>query len=128
MARQSGKSTATTAFILWYVLFNDAKTVGILANKEENADLYNELIPLIKNKKWHELRKWVGENSYLTNDLLTFSKNLEKYLEPLINPTSMPLLIVRRNEFDVQNHLCLDKELNVLALLVKLMNELVFNK
>ena len=46
MARQSGKSTATTAFILWYVLFNDAKTVGILANKEETALVIFEKVRL----------------------------------------------------------------------------------
>ncbi len=36
-ARQAGKSTTTCAFILWYVIFNEAKTVGLLANKAEIA-------------------------------------------------------------------------------------------
>jgi hypothetical protein len=37
MARQSGKTTAITAYVLWYIIFNPNKTVAILANKAETA-------------------------------------------------------------------------------------------
>ena len=37
LPRQCGKSTTSVAFILWYILFNPGKTVGILANKGELA-------------------------------------------------------------------------------------------
>tara|TARA_E500000318_G_scaffold84509_1_gene80336 strand:+ start:3575 stop:5431 length:1857 start_codon:yes stop_codon:yes gene_type:complete len=37
LPRQCGKSTTSVAFILWYVLFNQGKNVGILANKGELA-------------------------------------------------------------------------------------------
>ena len=37
LPRQCGKSTTSVAFILWYILFNQGKTVGILANKAELA-------------------------------------------------------------------------------------------
>lgn len=36
-ARQTGKSTCVAAFILHYILFNQSKTVGILANKMATA-------------------------------------------------------------------------------------------
>lgn len=36
-ARQSGKSTVTCGFILWFILFNTEKTVALLANKGEIA-------------------------------------------------------------------------------------------
>lgn len=36
-ARRVGKSTVTCGFILWYILFNSEKTVGLLANKEDTA-------------------------------------------------------------------------------------------
>jgi hypothetical protein len=36
-ARQSGKTTAVTAFVLWYIIFNDFKNVAILANKGDTA-------------------------------------------------------------------------------------------
>lgn len=37
LPRQCGKTTTATAYILWFVLFHPAKTVGILANKGELA-------------------------------------------------------------------------------------------
>jgi hypothetical protein len=37
LPRQSGKSTTSVAYILWYLLFHPGKTVGILANKGELA-------------------------------------------------------------------------------------------
>lgn len=37
LPRQCGKSTTSVAFILWFILFNPGKMVGILANKGELA-------------------------------------------------------------------------------------------
>lgn len=43
-ARQVGKSTTSIGYILWYILFNQYKKVGILANKEDTAqELLNRL-------------------------------------------------------------------------------------
>lgn len=36
-ARQSGKTTSLAAYVVWYILFNDYKTVAILADKERTA-------------------------------------------------------------------------------------------
>lgn len=36
-ARQSGKSVTFCGYVLWYIIFNSAKTVGILANKQETS-------------------------------------------------------------------------------------------
>lgn len=36
-ARQSGKTTAITVLVLWYIIFHDNKKVAILANKAETA-------------------------------------------------------------------------------------------
>lgn len=41
MARQSGKSTAVVGYLLWYILFNNYKTVLLLAN---NADTAREIL------------------------------------------------------------------------------------
>jgi len=43
--RQSGKSTIFEIFVCWYVLFNDLKTVALLADKAEQAE---ELLARIK--------------------------------------------------------------------------------
>lgn len=37
LPRQCGKSTTSVAFMLWFILFNAGKTVGLLANKGELA-------------------------------------------------------------------------------------------
>jgi hypothetical protein len=37
LPRQSGKSTISTVFLLWYALFNEDKEIAILANKEKTA-------------------------------------------------------------------------------------------
>jgi hypothetical protein len=36
-ARQSGKTQTSAAYILWYILFQDLKTVAILANKQDTS-------------------------------------------------------------------------------------------
>lgn len=35
--RQQGKTTTSAAYILWYTIFNDSKTVAVLANKAKTA-------------------------------------------------------------------------------------------
>ena len=35
--RQQGKTTSAAAYILWYTIFNDSKTVAVLANKAKTA-------------------------------------------------------------------------------------------
>jgi hypothetical protein len=43
--RRSGKSTSVCGYILWYIIFNNDKTVALLANKGETA---RELLGLIQ--------------------------------------------------------------------------------
>ena len=45
MSRQSGKTTAVTVFVLWYILFQTDKTVVLLANK---ADVAREILGRIQ--------------------------------------------------------------------------------
>lgn len=37
-ARQQGKTTVSAAYFVWYILFNDNKSVAIFANKQATAD------------------------------------------------------------------------------------------
>lgn len=37
LSRQSGKSTVVGAYALWYSIFNDNKTIGIVSNKQTSA-------------------------------------------------------------------------------------------
>lgn len=56
-ARQAGKSTTTCAFILWYVLFNNDKTVALLANKGDTA---REILGRVQLAYQH-LPKWLQQ-------------------------------------------------------------------
>ena len=56
-ARQSGKSTTTCGFILWYILFHEDKTVALLANKGETA---REILSRIQLAYQH-LPKWLQQ-------------------------------------------------------------------
>ena len=63
-SRQCGKSTSYEIFCMWYILFNESKTIAILANKLETAvgilqkiKLAYELLPKFLQqgiKKWNE--------------------------------------------------------------------------
>jgi hypothetical protein len=58
-ARQAGKTTATCGFILWYIIFHDMKTVGILANKEATA---LEIMSRVQLAYLH-LPKWIQQGT-----------------------------------------------------------------
>lgn len=53
--RRAGKSTAVCGYILWYMIFNNDKTVALLANKGETA---RELLGLIQIA-YQNLPKWL---------------------------------------------------------------------
>ena len=77
MARQMGKSACTSAYICWFIIFNDAKDVGIVANKLRSAKrvlravkLGYEMIP-----KWLQqgVVEWNKESITLENDSMVMA-------------------------------------------------------
>lgn len=54
-ARQAGKTTSVTAYLLWYIIFNKNKTVALLANKGDTA---REILSRIQMAYQH-LPKWL---------------------------------------------------------------------
>ena len=57
LPRQSGKSTIVTAYLLWYVLFNDNVNVAILANKAPTA---REMLGRLQ-LSYENLPKWLQQ-------------------------------------------------------------------
>jgi hypothetical protein len=57
MPRQSGKTICLAAYIVWYMIFNDAKTVAILANKAAAAREIMSRVQLI----YEQLPKWIQQ-------------------------------------------------------------------
>ena len=77
MPRQTSKTTTTAAYLLWYVLFNEAKTVAILANKAAAA---RETMDRIQNMYEHlpkflqqGIRTWNKGDIYLENKSRIFT-------------------------------------------------------
>jgi hypothetical protein len=61
--RQIGKTTLTVGIVLWYILFNEAKTVAILANKAKTA---REILNRIK-VAYEELPHWIQQGVRVWN-------------------------------------------------------------
>ena len=57
LPRQSGKSTVVTAYLLWYVIFNDNVNVAILANKAATA---REMLGRLQ-LSYENLPKWMQQ-------------------------------------------------------------------
>ena len=77
MPRQTSKTTTTSGYLLWYVLFNEAKTVAILANKATTARETLDRIQLMYEHlpKWLQqgVRVWNKGNITLENNSKIFT-------------------------------------------------------
>jgi len=56
-ARQQGKTTVSAAYFVWYVIFNDMKSVAIMANKQATADEIMDRVRLA----YENLPKWMQQ-------------------------------------------------------------------
>jgi len=54
-ARQQGKTQTAAAFFVWYIIFNDNKSVAVLANKQATSD---EILSRIR-MSYENLPKWL---------------------------------------------------------------------
>ena len=61
--RQIGKTTMTVGILLWYILFNEAKTVAVLANKAKTA---REILNRLKIA-YEELPHWIQQGVSVWN-------------------------------------------------------------
>lgn len=56
-SRQQGKTTVSAAYFIWFIVFNDNKTVAVLANKQQTAD---EIMSRIR-MAYENLPKWLQQ-------------------------------------------------------------------
>lgn len=106
-----------------YSTFGKVDT-GIMASLKESS--FEEVISYIKEKKWTEMRRWVGENSDLEFSVVT-----EKMVNLLMNHIenrSIPQLILIVNKYDYQNAMVSNREINTAACFTEMMTELQFKK
>lgn len=84
-SRQAGKTTAVVAAILHYILFNDAKVVGILANRATTA---RQILGRVK-LAYENLPKWLQHGVKVFNEGSFILENESQVLADATNSDSV---------------------------------------
>ena len=84
-----------------------------------NESSYSDLIAIIKDKKWLDMRKWVAENGY-NFDFTSFYDDLSKDVEP----SCLPAIVLHISEYDYRAAFVADKDINITAFLTQVMKEI----
>ena len=90
---------------------------GIMANLSDET--FGQLIAALKAKKFNECRKWVAENVDLES--ATLFKMFYDYSHDLLEPQSIPELILQLGEFSYKDYFIADKEINRAAFLTTIL-------
>ncbi len=86
--------------------------------------VFSELIKALRDKNFPAMRKWVGEN--MDNDGAQVRRSLYDKMVTLIDPPSIPQLILTLNEYDYKEAHVVDKEINMVAMLIEVMRDVKF--
>jgi DNA polymerase III delta prime subunit len=97
---------------------------GILAQRDVNILI--DLVPLIRGKKWNDMRKWVGENFGTLPEIAPLARDLLKEIEPELDGKSVAVFIDYTNEYDYKSAFVADKEINVVSFLSRIMSEMIY--
>lgn len=95
---------------------------GLLSTLAEEK--ITPLINTIKDKKWGEMRKWVGENS--DNDLSVMYRKIFNALETKLEPSSIPACVLIIADYQYKSAFAADIEINLVACLTEIMSECKF--
>lgn len=90
---------------------------GILVNVSEES--YKELIKMMKEKNFSEVRKWVAKNS--DSDSVALFRQLYDSASTTIEPQSIPQLVLFLAEYQYKAAFVADHELNIMAALTEIM-------
>jgi DNA polymerase III delta prime subunit len=95
---------------------------GVLVNvSEEN---YKGLVKLLKEKNFTEVRKWVGKNS--DADSVSLFRQLYDSASTVMEPASIPQLVITLADYQYKAAFVADHELNVMAALTEIMAQCKF--
>jgi DNA polymerase III delta prime subunit len=95
---------------------------GILADLKEST--IKDLIPLLKDKQFTEIRKWVAENS--DQDQNAIYRKLYDRASEILKPNSVPLLVLAIAKYSYQGAFAADPEINMMACFTEIMLECEF--
>lgn len=95
---------------------------GILINISE--EIYRELVKLLKEKNFSEVRKWVGKNS--DSDSVALFRSLYDSSSNIIEASSIPQLVLILADYQYKAAFVADHELNTMAALTEIMANVKF--
>lgn len=89
-----------------------------------NKDNIDDLVKALKDANYADVRTWVAINYDM--DIHTIIVELYKKLSTIVNPKSIPGIILAMNEHDYKDSFVVNKEINLLAMLTNIMVEAEF--
>lgn len=89
-----------------------------------SGSIAKEIYAMLKNKKFSEMRKWVGENP--DNDFQILSRLLWNKVDEFVSPDSIPQMLLHVNTYQINDTNVIDKEINLMAFLTELMVDLQY--
>ena len=95
---------------------------GILINLGD--DNYRKLIGLLKERKFKDVRKWVGQNSDIEPTVLY--RRLYDTASEYLSETSIPQLVLHIADYSYKSAFVADQEVNLVACLTEIMMEAEF--
>ena len=95
---------------------------GLLSTLSEEK--LTPLINMLKDKKWSDMRKWVGQNS--DNDFNTLYRKVFNALESKLEPSSIPACVLIIADYQYKSAFSMDSEINFVACLTEIMSECKF--
>jgi hypothetical protein len=91
---------------------------GIFVSKDSNI---NELITLLKQKKYEEMRKWVAQNNDI--DTAVLYRKIYDSASEHVKPRGIPQLVVILADYQYKSAFVADHEINNVACFTELMLE-----
>mgnify|MGYP001157146610 FL=1 len=95
---------------------------GILVNISDQS--IEDLMNLLKDKKFNDMRKWVAEN--LDNDPTKIFKKLYEALNTKVQENSIPQVVITLADYQYKSAFVADQELNMVACLTEVMADANF--
>jgi DNA polymerase III delta prime subunit len=95
---------------------------GILSAAVNND--IEDLVGFLKEKNFTSMRKWVAEN--LDGDPTTFFRKLFDEMDKIVEPASIPQLVIHLARYQYQMAFVADQEINVVSFLTEVMADCQF--
>lgn len=81
----------------------------------------NEIFNILKEKKFNDMRKWVAENDPSFADILYMMNN---HMEEFVVENYLPEMILKMNEYQMNDYYALNKTVNIIAFFTELLTEI----